>query len=85
MILRLKIAISTKSAGTTVSETSVKSGSSGTITKSMPARSTTAEMIGSSPFIITVWTAKLSAVMRYIKSPTFWRLWKASDSRCRCA
>ena len=38
-------------------------------------------MIGSNPFISIVCTAKLSPVMRNMMSPTFWRLWKASDNR----
>ena len=44
-----------------------------------------ADRIGSSPFMIIVCTAKLSAVMRYMRSPTFCRPWKASERRCRCA
>ncbi len=50
-----------------VSDSSVSTGSSGNRTKSMPASSTTAERIGSSPFMIIVWTAKLSAVTRYMQ------------------
>jgi len=42
--------------------------------KSMPPSSAKAETIGSSPFIIIVCTAKLSAVTRYMRSPTFCRL-----------
>ena len=84
-ILRLKTAISANSSGTTVSDASVSFASSGSSTASMPASSTIAERIGSSPFMIMVWTAKLSAVMRYMRSPTFCRLWKASESRCRWA
>ena len=62
-------------------DSSVSTGSSGNRISSIPARRTIAEMIGSSPFISIVCTAKLSPVMRNMMSPTFWRLWKASDSR----
>ncbi len=82
-ILRLNTAMSANSAGTMVSDSSVSVESSGISTNSMPASSTSADRIGSRPFMIMVCTAKLSAVMRYIRSPTFWRLWKASDRRCR--
>ncbi len=57
-----------------VSARTVSSGSIGNSTISMPASRINADRIGSTPFMIIVCTAKLSAVIRYIRSPTRWRL-----------
>ena len=40
----------------------------------MPPSRITADRIGKTPFMIIVCTAKLSLVMRYIRSPTRWRV-----------
>jgi hypothetical protein len=66
----LKKPINRNSAGTMLIDRTVSTGSSGMRITSIPARRTTAEMIGNTPFISIVCMAKLSAVMRNMMSPT---------------
>jgi hypothetical protein len=83
-IARLKRTITNRSAGPTTSASSVRRQSIWTMIENMPIRSAAEVTIVRRPFIRIVCTAKVSAVTRYMRSPTWRRLWNMSERRCRC-
>ena len=51
----------------------------------MPPSRMIAVVAGNRQFMVSDCSAKVSAVTRYRRSPAWARLWKAMESRCRCA
>ncbi len=85
LIWRFSRPMASSRSGQTPRARRVSSASSCTMTADIPTSRMSALAAGNRQFMVSAWSAKVSAVTRYSRSPAWARLWKAIESRCRWA